>query len=144
MEIPPDGLSDEEIKEILSLRRIAVVGMSRNPSKPANLVPMYLHEQGYEILPVNPKADEIGDMKVYKSIDEIKGRIDVVDVFRPSEDVPQVVEEVVKKRPKVIWLQEGIYNPRGVEMARKAGVKVVWDRCMMREHMRLFRRVSGP
>jgi hypothetical protein len=141
MEIPPDGLTDEEIKEILSLKRIAVVGMSRNPSKPANYVPMYLREHGYEIFPVNPMADEIEGMKVYKSIDEIEEQVDIVDVFRPSEDVPQVVEEAVKKGPKVIWLQEGIYNPRAVEMAKKAGVKIVWDRCMMREHARLFRKV---
>jgi len=137
--IPNDGLSDEDIKKIfLSSRRIVVVGMSRNPSKPAHYVPMYLKEQGYEIIPVNPVADTIAGMKVYKSIEEVEGNIDIVDVFRPSEEAPQVVEQALKKNPRVIWLQEGIYHPDAVAKAKEAGVTIVWNRCMMREHKRLF------
>ncbi len=138
MEIPPDGLTDEEIREIYrSVRRIAVVGMSRNPEKPAHYVPMFLREKGYEIIPVNPVADEIAGLKAYKSLLEIPGEVDLVDVFRPSEEVPRVVEEALKKGVKVIWLQEGIYHPEA-EKAREKGVRVVWNRCMMREYQRLF------
>ncbi len=138
MTIPPDGLSDEEIREIYrSVKRIAVVGMSRNPEKPAHYVPMFLMERGYEIVPVNPVADEIAGLKVYKSLSEIPGEVDLVDVFRPSEEVPKIVEEALAKGVKVIWLQEGIYHP-SIEEARKKGVKTVWNRCMMREYKRLF------
>ncbi len=137
--IPPDGLTDEEIREVLSLKRIAVVGMSRDPAKPANYVPKYLMERGYEVIPVNPTADEILGLKVYKSLKEVPGTVDVVDVFRPSEAVPEVVREAVSVRPKVIWLQEGIYHPEAVEIAKANGIKIVWNRCMMREHRRLMR-----
>lgn len=137
--IPWDGLTDEDIKRILlNSKRIAVVGMSRNPSKPAHYVPMYLRDKGYDIIPVNPFADEIGGMKVYKTVEEIEGSIDIVDIFRPSEETPRIVEEALRKGPKVIWLQEGIYHPEAVEKARNAGVTVVWNRCMMREYKRLI------
>ncbi len=136
--IPPDGLTDEEIKRILSLRRVAVVGMSRDPAKPAHYVPKYLLEKGYEVIPVNPTADEILGLKVYKSLSEVPGPIDIVDVFRPSEVVPEVVREAVKVRPRVIWLQEGIYHPEAVEIARSNGIEIVWNRCMMKEHRRLL------
>ena len=138
MSIPSDGLMDDQIKEIFRLKRIVVVGMSRNPEKPAHYVPMYLRERGYEIIPVNPVADEISGMKVYKSIGEVPGEIDIIDVFRPSEETPDIVREAVKKRPRVIWLQEGIYHPDAVEIARNAGITIVWNRCMKREYGRLF------
>jgi len=137
--IPPDGLTDEEVRDILSKsKRIVVVGMSRNPSKPAHYVPMFLKNVGYEIVPVNPMAEEIGGLKVYKRVVDVEGDIDIVDVFRPSEETPKVVEEALKKRPKVIWLQEGIYHPDAVSKAREAGVKIVWNRCMMKEYKRLL------
>ncbi|MEN3047277.1 MAG: CoA-binding protein [Candidatus Caldarchaeales archaeon] len=137
MSIPKDGLSDEEVRRILALRRVVVVGMSKDPAKPAHYVPRYLHERGYEVIPVNPTADEILGLKVHKSLSEVKGPVDIVDVFRPSEEVPGVVREAVKLNPKVIWLQEGIYHPEAVEIARRHGVTIVWDRCMMKEHRRL-------
>ena len=136
--IPPDGLTDEEIRQILSLKRVAVVGMSRDPAKPAHYVPKYLLERGYEIIPVNPTADVILGLRVYKSLREVQGPVDVVDVFRPSEAVPEVVREAVFVRPKVVWLQEGIYHPEAVEIARANGIKIAWNRCMMKEHRRLF------
>jgi hypothetical protein len=138
MSIPRDGLTDDQIREIFKLKRIAVIGMSRNPEKPAHYVPMYLKERGYDIIPVNPVAEEISGMKVYKSISEVPGEVDIVDVFRPSEETPDIVREAVKKRPKVIWLQEGIYHPDAVEIARNAGITIVWNRCMKREYSRLF------
>ena len=136
--IPPDGLTDAEIREILSMKRVAVVGMSRDPAKPAHYVPKYLLERGYEVIPVNPTADEILGLRVYKSLREVPGPVDIVDVFRPSDAVPEVVREALALRPKVIWLQEGIYHPEAVEIARANGIKIVWNRCMMKEHRRLL------
>ncbi len=134
-----DGLTDEEIKRILTeYKRIAVVGMSRDPSKPAHYVPKFLQRHGYELIPVNPTADEILGLKVYKSLEEIKEPVDIVDVFRPSDQVLPVAEQALKLRPKVFWMQEGIYNKEAAELLRREGIIVVWDRCLMKEHNRLF------
>jgi len=140
MSIPErDGLSDQEIKRILTeYKRVAVVGMSRDPAKPAHYVPKFLKLHGYEIIPVNPTADEILGLKVYKRLSDIQGQVDIVDVFRPSDQVMPVAEEALKIRPKVFWMQEGIYNREAAELLRREGIVVVWDRCMMREHNRLF------
>ena len=133
-----DSHSDEEIKEIFSLKNVAVVGMSKNQEKAAHYVPKYLSENGYNIIPVNPTADQILDKKSYHSLDEIDQDIDIVDVFRPSDQVLPFVKEAIKKKPKVIWLQEGIHNSEAEELARKEGIKVVFNRCMLAEHQRLF------
>ena len=133
-----DSHSDEEIKEFFSLKNVAVVGMSKNQGKAAHYVPKYLSENGYNIIPVNPTADQILDKKSYHSLDEIDQDIDIVDVFRPSDQVLQFVQEAIKKKPKVIWLQEGIHNSEAEELARKEGIKVVFNRCMLAEHQRLF------
>ncbi len=133
-----DFHSDEEIKEFFSLKNIAVVGMSKNKEKAAHYVPKYLSENGYNIIPVNPTADQILDKKSYHSLDEIDQDIDIVDVFRPSDQVLPVIQEAIKKKPKVIWLQEGIHNSEAEELARKEGIKVVFNRCMLAEHQRLF------
>lgn len=133
-----DSFTDNEIKEIFSLKNVAVVGMSKNEEKAAHYVPKYLAEQGYDITPVNPTADSILGKKCYKSINEVDGPIDIVDVFRPSDEVLPVVQEAIKIKPKVIWLQEGIHNQEAEELARKAGIKVVFNRCMLAEHQRLF------
>ena len=133
-----DSHSDEEIKEIFSLKNVAVVGMSKNKEKAAHYVPKYLSENGYNIMPVNPTADLILDKKSYHSLDEIDQDIDIVDMFRPSDQVLPFVKEAIKKKPKVIWLQEGIHNSEAEELARKEGIKVVFNRCMLAEHQRLF------
>jgi len=133
-----DSHSDEEIKEFFSLKNVAVVGMSKNQGKAAHYVPKYLSENGYNIIPVNPTADQILDKKSYHSLDEIDQDIDIVDVFRPSDQVLPFVKEAIKKKPKVIWLQEGIHNSEAEELARKEGIKVVFNRCMLAEHQRLF------
>ena len=133
-----DSHSDEEIKEFFSLKNVAVVGMSKNPDKAAHYVPKYLSENGYNIMPVNPTADQILDKKSYHSLDEIEQDIDIVDMFRPSDQVLPFVKEAIKKKPKVIWLQEGIHNSEAEELARKEGIKVVFNRCMLAEHQRLF------
>jgi predicted CoA-binding protein len=133
-----DSHSDEEIKEIFSLKNVAVVGMSKNKEKAAHYVPKYLSDNGFNIIPVNPTADQILDKKSYHSLDEIDQDIDIVDVFRPSDQVLPVIQEAIKKKPKVIWLQEGIHNSEAEELARKEGIKVVFNRCMLAEHQRLF------
>jgi len=134
-----DPSSDEQIRDILSLNKVAVVGMSKNPSKAAHYVPKYLFENGYDITPVNPYSDEILGKKSYNSVSDVVGDVDIVDVFRPSDQVLPVIREAIKKKPKVIWLQEGIHNLEAEELARSAGIKVVFNRCMLAEHQRLLR-----
>ena len=133
-----DNHSDDEIKEIFSLKNVAVIGMSKHPDKAAHFVPMYLSEHGYNIIPINPTTNEILNKKSYQSVSEVDQPIDIVDVFRPSDQVLPVVEEAIKMKPKVIWLQQGIHNEEAEESARKEGIKVVFNRCMLAEHQRLF------
>ena len=130
--------SDEQIKKIYALKNIAVVGMSKNPEKAAHYVQKYLAEQGYNIIPVNPTTDEILGKKCYPSLLGVPVQIDIVDVFRPSDQVKPVVEEAIKIKPKVVWLQEGIHDPEAESLAKKAGIDVVFNRCMLAEHQRLF------
>ncbi len=133
-----DDHSDDEIKQIFSLKNVAVIGMSKHPEKAAHFVPKYLSEQGFNILPVNPTSSEILNKKCYSSVTEVDESIDIVDVFRPSEQVLPFVKEAITMKPKVIWLQEGIHNQEAEELARKEGIKVVFNRCMLAEHRRLF------
>ena len=133
-----DAHSDEEIIEILNLKKVAVIGMSKHQEKAAHFVPKYLSENGFDIIPVNPNSDEILNKKCYKEINDIKDDIDIVDVFRPSEDVLPFVKDAIKKNPKVIWLQEGIHNEEAENLAREHGIDVVFNRCMLAEHQRLF------
>ncbi len=133
-----DDHSDDEIKQIFSLKNVAVVGMSKHPEKAAHFVPKYLSEQGFNILPINPTSSEILNKKCYSNVTEVDEPIDIVDVFRPSDQVLPVVKEAIKMKPKVIWLQQGIHNQEAEELARKEGIKVVFNRCMLAEHQRLF------
>ena len=133
-----DSHSDAEIKNFLNLKKVAVIGMSRTESKAAHFVPKYLSENGFDIIPINPNSNEILNRKCYKEITEIDGEIDIVDVFRPSEDVLPFVKEAIKKNPKVIWLQEGIHNEEAENLAREHGIDVVFNRCMLAEHQRLM------
>jgi len=133
-----DSHTDDQIRKILSLKNVAVVGMSKNAEKAAHYVPKYLLQQGYNIMPINPTADQILDRKCCPTLDDVSQPIDIVDVFRPSDQVLPVIEEAIKKKPKVIWLQEGIHNAEAEELARKAGIDVVFNRCMLAEHQRLF------
>lgn len=132
-----DNHSDDEIRKIFSLRRVAVVGMSKDPSKAAHYVPKYLNDNGYDIIPVNPTADKILEKKCFKSISETDS-VDIVDIFRPSEQVLPIVKEAISIKPKVIWLQEGIHNEEAENLARQNGITVIYNRCMLAEHQRLF------
>ncbi|MBT6083040.1 MAG: CoA-binding protein, partial [Nitrosopumilus sp.] len=129
-----DDHNDDEIRDILSLKKVVVIGMSKNSSKAAHYVPKYLSNNGFEIIPVNPTTDEILDKKCYNSVLDVDGSIDIVDIFRPSSDVLPFVKDAIKKKPKVIWLQEGIHNSEAENLARKEGITVVFNRCMLAEH----------
>ncbi|MFZ0316831.1 MAG: CoA-binding protein [Nitrososphaeraceae archaeon] len=134
-----DNHSDNEIRKMYNFKNIAVVGMSRDPVKAAHFVPKYMIERGYNIIPVNPSANEILGKRTYAKVSNIKSQVDMIDVFRPSEDVHSVVEDSVKKPGlKVIWLQEGIHNAEAEKMALDNKINVVFNRCIMAEHMRLF------
>ena len=133
-----DSYTDDEIRNFLSLKKVAVIGISRSESKAAHFVPKYLSENGFDIIPVNPNSNEILSKKCYKEITEVEGEIDIVDVFRPSEDVLPFVIDAIKKNPKVIWLQEGIHNEEAENLAREHGIDVVFNRCMLAEHQRLM------
>ncbi len=132
-----DEYSDEQIHDILSLKKVVVIGMSKHSSKAAHFVPKYLSDNGYDVTPVNPTAEEILGKKCYDSVLEIDEEIEIVDIFRPSDQVLPFVQEAIKKKPKVIWLQEGIHNSEAEELAKKEGIKVVFNRCMLAEHRRL-------
>ena len=141
-------MSRNEIKQILTeCKTVAVVGLSREVGKDSHRVSAYLKAHGFCIIPVNPFADEVLGEKSYKSLldmpPEIQKTIEIVDVFRPSEDVPPIVEQAVKLHAKygnlrVVWMQLGIVNEGAAEVAKKAGLTVVMDKCIMVEHRRLF------
>lgn len=136
-----DKHTDSEIRKFYDLKNIAVVGMSRNEEKPAHRVPRFLIDHGYNIIPVNPTTTEVLGRKSYPSVSEIPNdlNIDIVDVFRRSEDVPDVVEDaIMKKGIKLIWMQEGISNEEAERKAKENGIDVVYNRCMLEEYKRLF------
>ncbi len=134
-----DNHTDEEIKKFYNLKNIAVVGMSKNEEKPSHYVPKYLIQNGYNVIPVNPTTEEILERKAYKLVSEIKEDVDIVDVFRKSEDITPIVDDLLKKKGiKLIWLQKGIFNQRAEELAKKNGINFVYNRCMLEEHQRLF------
>ena len=132
-----DSCSDEQIIDILSLKKVAVIGMSKHSSKAAHYVPKYLLDNGYDITPVNPNAEKILDISCYNSVSEIQGPVDIIDIFRPSEQISTIIQECIEKKPKVIWLQEGIHDIKSEELAQNAGILVVFNRCMLAEHRRL-------
>lgn len=125
-------------EEILNTSRvIAVVGLSPKPDRPSNSVASYLKEKGYKIIPVNPGAKEILQEACYPDLDSIPESVDVVDIFRRSEEVGPIVEEAIKIGAKSIWMQEGVINEEAATQAREAGLLVVMDKCMLIEHQQL-------
>ena len=129
---------DSELREILAGNRVAVVGCSRTPGKAAHDVPAYLDRQGYDVVPVNPHADEILGTRAHDSLSTVPVDVDIVDVFRPSEEVSGVVDEAVDREDgAAIWLQLGIHDAGAVERAETAGRQVVQDMCIKPTHRRL-------
>ena len=124
-------------KEILkSSRVVAVVGLSPKPDRPSYRVASYLKANGYKIIPVNPSAEEILGETSYPDLSSITEPVDVVDIFRRSEDVPSIVEDAIKIGAKAVWMQEGIINELAATRVREAGLLVVMDRCMLKEHQK--------
>lgn len=130
--------SDDELREILGLPNVAVVGCSSTPGKDAHNIPKYLLDHGYNVIPVNPYADEVFGRKAYDSLRDVEEEIDIVDVFRPSEELDGIVDEVLDVEPRVLWTQLGIRDRKATDRAEDAGIRVVEDRCMKVEHERLM------
>jgi hypothetical protein len=129
---------DDTLKGIYAdTKTIAVVGASSDDTKPSHNIPKYLQSQGYKIVPVSPKGGEILGEHVYPSLDDVDVEIDVVDVFRPSEETPAIARQAVAKSAKVLWMQTGIESDEARAIAEDAGLTVIMDRCMGATHRQL-------
>ena len=129
--------SIETINKIFTMGSIAVVGMSPKPQRPSHYVALYLKENGYNIIPVNPGHSEIAGMKSYSSLLEIPSKVDIVDVFRRSEHVVPIVKEAIKINAKAIWLQDGVINEEAAQVATSKNLLFVMNDCMLRRHHQL-------
>lgn len=128
----------EEIRDILkSARRIAVVGHSDDPARDSYRVGRYLASRGYEVLAINPNAFSTPDLKFYPDLESAPGPIDIVDIFRRPEAIPEIVEQAIRIGAKVVWMQEGLAHNASAGKARAAGLQVVMGRCIMKEHRAL-------
>ena len=126
------------IREILKLKTIAVVGMSPKQERPSHYVAMYLKENGYTIYPVNPGHDKIAGMDCYPDLESIPDSIDVVDIFRRSEFAPLIVDSTIAIGAKAVWMQDTVIHEEAGKKAEDAGLLVVMDDCMLRQHRKLF------
>ena len=127
----------EQISKLLKkAKTIAVVGLSDSAMRTSYRVSEYMQEQGYRIIPVNPTIRESLGEKAYASLSDVAEKIDIVNVFRRSEFVPAVVEEAIRVKVPAIWMQEGVIHDESAQKAREAGIFVVMDRCILKEHMR--------
>lgn len=126
----------DTIRQILTeCRTIAVVGASSNPARASNHVASYMKAQGYRVIPVNPNEQIVIGEQAYPSLTAVPGSIDLVDIFRKSEDVLPIVEEAIARGAKAIWMQEGVINEAAAQLAREAGLAVVMDRCWLKDHV---------
>ena len=129
----------DPITELLkNARNIAVVGLSNSPLRPSHGVSAYMQSQGYHIIPVNPQISEALGEKAYASLMEVPAKIDIVNVFRRPEFADEVVEQAIRLKVPAVWLQEEVVNPRAAERARQAGIFVVMDQCILKEHRARF------
>uniref|UniRef100_A0A7C2SLW4 CoA-binding protein n=2 Tax=Thermoanaerobaculum aquaticum TaxID=1312852 RepID=A0A7C2SLW4_9BACT len=139
-EFPLANASDEEIKAILEeAKTVAVVGLSDNPERESYQVAAYLKAQGYRIIPVNPNVQEVLGERAYPTLGDIPKdiKVDVVDIFRRPEFIPEIVDQAIARGAKAVWMQKGLAHNAAADKARAAGLAVVMDRCMMVEHRRL-------
>ena len=126
------------IAELLkTYTRVAVVGLSSRPGRPSHGVAKYLKANGYQIVPVNPNEDEVLGERAYGSLADVPSRIEIVDVFRRPEFVPEIVDAAIAVGARVLWLQEGVVHREAAQTAKEAGLEVVMDRCILKEHIRL-------
>jgi predicted CoA-binding protein len=130
----------DPVTELLKrARTIAVVGLSDNPLRPSHGVSAYMQSQGYRIIPVNPKIESCLGEKAYASLLEVPEKIDIVDIFRRPEFVEEVVDQAIQLKEPAIWMQEDVIHEKAAEKARKAGMFVIMDRCILKEHRARFR-----
>ena len=132
------GANDEVGTLLKESKTIAVVGLSDSPLRPSHGVAAYMQGHGYRIIPVNPAIQGALGEKAVASLADIKEKIDIVDIFRRSEFVPEVVDEAIRLKVPAIWMQEGVIHEQAAEKARKAGIFVIMDRCILKEHRRRF------
>ena len=132
-----------ELEILKSSKTVAIVGLSPDPERPSFLVGNYLKNQGYHIIPVNPKEKEIIGEISYPNLTAIPEPVDVVDIFRRSEDVMPIVEEAIKIGAKTVWMQEGVINQSAADRATQAGLKGVMNKCMRKELMKLYSEENG-
>ena len=131
---------DDPIRELLARSKvIAVVGLSSKPHRPSHGVARYLQSVGYKILPVNPNEREVLGEKSYARLEDVPVKVDIVDIFRRSERVPPVVESAIAIGARAVWMQEGVIHEEAAARARAAGLEVVMDRCLLKEHNKRFR-----
>jgi predicted CoA-binding protein len=129
-----------EAKILNEYHTVAMVGLSPDPNRPSHRVAQYLIDHGYKVIPVNPDAQEILGTKSYPDITSIPEPIEIVDIFRRSEEVIPIVDEAINVGAKVVWMQEGVINEQAASKAQDAGLMVVMDRCMLKEHKRLNKK----
>jgi predicted CoA-binding protein len=132
----PNSESDRITQLLQSAKTIAVVGLTDTPMRPSYGVSHYMQSQGYRIIPVNPNIQEWMGEKAYPSLLDVPEKIDIVDVFRRSDAVPAVVEHAIQVKAPAIWMQEGVVHEEAAEKARQAGIFVVMDKCILKEHMK--------
>lgn len=128
----------ERLRVLEAYRRIAMVGLSSNPFRPSHFAAVYLISEGYDVIPVNPRESQVLGRPSYRSLLEVPGPVEVVDIFRETSAVPGLVEEAIAIGAKVIWMQLGVIHEEAASRARSAGLEVVMDRCMKIEHARFF------
>jgi predicted CoA-binding protein len=130
---------DADIKDILaSSKTVAVIGLSPKPDRDSYQVAEYLKSQGYTIIPVRPAQAEILGEKAYPGLDDVPGTVDIVDVFRRPEQIMTHAHEALRRKPKVFWMQEGVENREAAALLTAAGIDVAMNRCIKRDHARLF------
>lgn len=145
-EFPRENATSAEIRQILEVaRNVAVVGLSDRPDRPSYGVAAYLQRHGYRILPVNPHLTEVLGEPAYPELAAVPDAVDIVDIFRRPEAVPEIVEQAIAKRARVVWMQEGIVHNAAADRARQAGLQVVMSRCLLKEHRALSSAAgNGP
>ena len=140
---PPSATGDPIAEILKSSQTIAVVGLSNRKFRPSYGVAEYLKSAGYRIIPVNPNETEILGEKCYARLEDIPEKVDIVDIFRRSEFVPEIMDSAISIGAHAVWMQEGVVNPEAAEKARRAGLFVAMDLCMLKEHAKRFRRISA-
>ncbi|MCX8090368.1 MAG: CoA-binding protein [Verrucomicrobiae bacterium] len=138
-EFPLQNATPEEIRQLLaSARTVAIVGLSDKPERDSYRVAHYLKQHGYRIIPVNPNVTAVHGERAFASLRDVPGPVDIVDIFRKPDAVPEIIEDAIAIRAKAVWMQEGIAHNAAADRARAAGLQVVMNKCIMKEHRNAF------